>query len=237
VIRLNWWPLVPTEHRSDYKTAIAPSILSADFSRLAEEIAQVEQAGADMLHLDVMDGHFVPNITFGPFIVGAIHKVAKIPLDAHLMIENPDQYIEPFVKNGADIVTIHVESSTDVSRDLDLIQSCGAKRGLSLNPDTPLEPVREYLDRVDMLLIMSVFPGFGGQSFIDTALDKISAARDVRQKQGLSFAIQVDGGINPLTAGPVREAGADIIVAGTAVFRTSDYRRAILDLRGPERGG
>jgi ribulose-phosphate 3-epimerase len=234
---LNWWQLVPTEYRKEHKTAIAPSILSADFSRLAEEIARVERAGADLLHLDVMDGHFVPNITFGPFIVKAIHKVAGVPLDAHLMIENPDKYIEQFVKCGAGIVTIHAETSTDISRDLDLIQAQGAKRGLSINPDTPLEPVFSYIDHVDMLLIMSVFPGFGGQSFIDTALDKISAARDFREKQGLSFAIQVDGGINSTTAGSVREAGADIIVAGTAVFSSSDYEQAILDLRGQRQPG
>ncbi|MFH1755778.1 MAG: ribulose-phosphate 3-epimerase [Candidatus Latescibacterota bacterium] len=229
---MNWWQLVPTERRRDHHVAVAPSILSADFTRLSEEIARVEKAGADMLHLDVMDGHFVPNITFGPFIVDAIRRVATIPLDAHLMIENPDQYVERFVHCGAGIVTIHAETCKDIQRDLELIRTAGAKRGLSINPDTAFDTIHGFMKNVDMLLIMSVFPGFGGQSFIDGALDKISQAKAFRDEQGLSYAIQVDGGINSATAKPVREAGADIIVAGTAVFKTPDYKEAILGLRG-----
>lgn len=212
--------------------AIAPSLLAADFSRLGDEIAAVERAGADLLHLDVMDGHFVPNLTFGPFIVGAIRKLTEMPLDTHLMINDPDKYIDAFATSGSDVITIHIEASTDVRRDLERISGHGKKRGLTLNPDTPLERVVEYFDQIDLLLVMSVFPGFGGQKFIVDTLDKVRAAKEIRDERGLDFAIEIDGGIDPKTSVSAREAGVDILVAGTSIFRSNDYRESIVSLRG-----
>jgi len=229
---LNWSQLAPNSRLEDGDVAVAPSILAADFSRLEEEIQAAEAAGADLLHLDVMDGHFVPNLTFGPFIVEAIRKLTSLPLDTHLMIENPDRYIERFAKNGAGILTIHIEASTGVRRDLKTIKDCGSKCGLVINPDTPLDRVTDYLADIDLLLVMSVFPGFGGQSFMPEVLGKVESAREIREKQGLSFAIEIDGGIDPETSIPAREAGADILVAGTAIFRSNDYADAIKAIRG-----
>jgi ribulose-phosphate 3-epimerase len=229
---LNWSQLVPNSKLGDGDTAVAPSVLAADFSRLEEEIHAAEKAGADLLHLDVMDGHFVPNLSFGPFIVKAIRGLTSLPLDTHLMIENPDRYIESFVKSGSDILTIHVETSTDIRRDLESIRRYGAKCGIVLNPDTPLERVTDYFGDIDMLLVMSVFPGFGGQSFMPEVLGKVETARELRDKQGLAFAIEIDGGIDPETSIPARQAGAEILVAGTAVFRTPDYAEAIRAIRG-----
>ncbi len=210
---------------------MAPSLLSADFSRLEEEIRAVEKAGANLLHLDVMDGHFVPNITFGPFVVGAVRRLTDLTLDTHLMIEHPDKYIEPFIDNGSDIVTIHVEASTDVRRDLKMIRDRGKKCGLTLNPDTPMERVVDYLGELDLFLVMSVFPGFGGQSFIPEVLAKVTRARELRERNGFEFAIEIDGGITLETAAAARNAGAEVLVAGTSVFKSSDYAETIAGLR------
>jgi ribulose-phosphate 3-epimerase len=211
---------------------VAPSLLSADFSRLAEEIAAVEREGAEFLHLDIMDGHFVPNITFGPVVVEAISRDSTVVLDAHLMIARPHRYLEQFVKAGAHIVTIHAEASEDVARDLKTIRDLGAKSGLAINPDNQTETIEPWLDGVDMLLVMSVFPGFGGQSFMESSLDNVRRAVAVREERGLDFAIQIDGGIKPDTAPLARQAGAEILVAGTAVFRAPDYGEAIRAIRG-----
>jgi ribulose-phosphate 3-epimerase len=215
------------------KIKIAPSILSADFSRLAEEIRAVEAAGADLIHVDVMDGHFVPNITIGPLIVEAAKRSTKLPLDVHLMITNPEQYIADFAKAGADYITVHVETAFHLNR---LVQSIkehrGVKAAVSLNPATPLASLDYILPDLDMVLIMSVNPGFGGQAFIPSALDKIKALRKRIDDLGLATVIEVDGGVKPDNAESVIAAGAEILVAGSAVFGTKDYTAAIRALRG-----
>jgi ribulose-phosphate 3-epimerase len=213
--------------------AVAPSLLACDFARLADEIRAVERAGVEFLHLDVMDGHFVRNITFGPPLVKAIHRVATVPLDTHLMIEHPDRYLDAFLDAGADILTVHVEASSDPRRDLRAIRARGAKSGLAFNPDTPVSEVEPYLEELDLLLVMSVVPGFGGQSFIDAVLSDVEKAARLRERLRLRFAIEIDGGIVPETAERARSAGADILVAGTAIFRTPDYAAAIRAVRGP----
>lgn len=232
---MNWSHLVHAEAAKGAreKVAVAPSLLACDFARLGEEIAAVEKAGVEFLHLDVMDGHFVNNITFGPPLVKTIDRVAGAPLDTHLMIEHPDRYIGPFLDAGADILTIHVEASSDPRRDLRAIRARGRKSGLAFNPNTPVSDVEPYLEEVDLLLVMSVVPGFGGQSFMDSVLGDVERAVRLRDKLGLKFAVEIDGGINPETAARARSAGVDILVAGTAIFRTPDYAASIRAIRGP----
>ena len=212
---------------------VAPSILSADFSRLGEEIKAVEAAGADLIHVDVMDGHFVPNITIGPLIVQAVRKVTKLPLDVHLMIENPELYIADFAKAGSDYITVHAEAACHLHR---LVQSIrehkGVKAGVSLNPATPLEELDYILEEIDMVLIMSVNPGFGGQAFIPSALRKIRELRQRIDDRKLLVEIEVDGGVKPENAASIAGAGADILVAGSAVYGAKDYAAAIRGIRG-----
>jgi len=215
------------------KIKVAPSILSADFSRLGDEIRAVESAGADIIHVDVMDGHFVPNITIGPMIVKAARKVTKLPLDVHLMITNPELYIADFAKAGADYITVHVETAFHLNR---LVQSIkehkGIKAAVSLNPATPLSSLDYIMEDLDMVLIMSVNPGFGGQAFIPSALDKIRTLRKQIDEQGLKTMIEVDGGVKPDNAAEIIKAGADILVAGSAIFGMKDYAAAIRGIRG-----
>ena len=215
------------------RAAVAPSVLSADFTRLADEIRAVEEAGADFHHLDVMDGHFVPNITIGPMVVEAISKVATRPLITHLMISDPAKYAGAFVKAGSDVVSFHYEAVEEGHLEIvRTIREAGCAAGLAINPDTPLDSVKQLLGDIDLLLIMTVFPGFGGQEFMVEVLDKIREAAAVREAEGQIFVIEVDGGIKPENAGAVRDAGGECLVAGTAVYRSDDYSSAIKAIRG-----
>lgn len=210
---------------------IAPSILSADFARLGEEIRDVEAGGADYIHVDVMDGHFVPNITIGPLIVEAIRPVTNLPLDVHLMISNPDQYIETFVKAGADIITVHAEACPHLHRTIQLIRSHGIKAGVVLNPSTPPDVLEYVISDIDMVLLMTVNPGFGGQSFIEAVVPKIRQVRDMITKAGVSVDIEIDGGVNTETARICTEAGANVLVAGSAIYNQTDRGAAIKAIR------
>ncbi len=206
---------------------IAPSILSADFVRLKEEIQAVEAAGADYLHIDVMDGHFVPNITIGPPVVAAVRKVTRLPLDVHLMIENPDQYIPEFAKAGATILSVHQETCPHLNRTINLIKEYGLIPAVVLNPSTPISTLEDILEEVDMVMIMSVNPGFGGQKFIPGTIKKIRNLKRMIRERGLNIDIEIDGGVTPKNVGQVCEAGADVVVAGSAIFHTPDYRKTM----------
>lgn len=210
---------------------IAPSILSADFSRLGEEIAAIEAAGADYVHVDVMDGQFVPNITIGPLIVEAARRVTKLPLDVHLMIVDPDRYIPSFAKAGADIIVVHAEATNHLHRTVQLIKSLGKKAGVSLNPATPLNVLDYILADLDLVLLMTVNPGFGGQSFIEACIPKIQALRGMLDKRGLETELEVDGGVKIDNIARIAHAGADVFVAGSAVFESPDYAATIAELK------
>ena len=210
---------------------IAPSILSADFTRLGEEISSVEKAGADYIHLDVMDGHFVPNITMGPMIVKAVRKATGLPLDVHLMIETPDRYIDEFIEAGADIVTVHAEAAVHLHRTLERIRQGGAKAGVSLNPATSPEVLDYVLEGLNLVLLMTVNPGFGGQKFIESVLPKIETVRETIDGRGLRVELEVDGGIGPDTISRVSSAGADVFVAGSAIFGRGNYQEVIRLMR------
>jgi ribulose-phosphate 3-epimerase len=214
---------------------IAPSILSADFARLAEEVGAVERGGADLLHIDVMDGHFVPNLTVGPPIVEALKKVTKLPLDVHLMMTNADAFIAEFAAAGADYLTVHVEACPHLHRTVQSIKERGVKAGVTLNPATSLSTLDEIVADADLILIMSVNPGFGGQKFIPSSLKKIVSARRLIDRTGSHALLEVDGGVKPDNAAQVREAGADILVAGSAIFSSRDYAAAIAALRATGR--
>lgn len=213
------------------KKLIAPSILSADFAALGNEISAVENAGADWIHVDVMDGHFVPNITIGPIVVESLKRQTKLPLDVHLMISDPDKYISAFVKAGANYVTVHQETLNHLHRTLGVIHDLGARAGVSINPGTPVESLSEILPHLDLVLVMTVNPGFGGQKFIDTCLGKIEKLAKWRKERGLNFLIEADGGIAENTAEAVSRAGCDVFVAGSAIFNTKDYGTAIQKIR------
>ncbi len=216
---------------------IAPSILSADFARLSDEVARVEQGGADLLHVDVMDGHFVPNLTIGPPVVEALRKVTKLPLDTHLMMTNPEAFIPEFANAGASYLTVHVETCPHLHRTIQCIKELGLKAGVTLNPATPLSSIEDIIKDVDLVLVMSVNPGFGGQHFIARALDKVAQARQLIDKHKSKALLEVDGGIKVENAALVVRAGADILVSGSAIFTSPDYGATITALRQAGRTG
>lgn len=211
---------------------IAPSILACDFARLGEEISDVCSKGIDFLHIDVMDGAFVPNISFGASVMKSLNSYASVPYDVHLMIEDPDRYIEDFVTDNTEFITVHQEACRHLDRTVAHIKDTGCKAGVSINPATPVCLLRDILDKIDLVLVMSVNPGFGGQKFITNALNKIRELDKIRKEQGLSFAIEVDGGAGEANSAALRDAGCDIIVAGTAVFKAEDRAKAISVIKG-----
>ncbi len=210
---------------------ISPSILSADFTRLAEELGALEDAGADYVHVDVMDGRFVPNITLGPFIVEAIKRATGLPLDVHLMIEAPENYIADFAKAGSSIITVHVEATEHLHKAVHAIKDLGPRAGVSINPATPVDTLEEVIDDVDLVLVMSVNPGFSGQGFIPASLDKIRAVRRLLDERGLKAELEVDGGIKMANIKEAAEAGADVFVSGSGIFSSGDYKKTIAAMR------
>ncbi len=210
---------------------ISPSILSSDYGKLSSELKRMEDCGADMLHIDVMDGHFVPNITLGAPIVKCIRKSSSLPFDVHLMISDPYKYIPDFVKAGSDIITFHVDSDSDIEKTIDLILASGKKAGLSVKPKTPIETVYPYLDKLSMVLVMTVEPGFGGQSFMEDMMPKVSAVKAEIERKGLDIDIQVDGGINKDTISVAAKAGANVFVSGNAIFSSNDAAKTIADFK------
>jgi ribulose-phosphate 3-epimerase len=215
---------------------IAPSILAADFAKLGQEVQEVEKAGADWIHIDVMDGHFVPNITMGPIVVDALRPLTKLPLDVHLMIENPDRYIEDFAKAGADYITVHVEACPHLHRTIQLIRSFGVKPGVVLNPHTPVDTIQHVLEDIDLVLFMTVNPGFGGQKFIHSVVPKVAQLAEMVKQQGLSVDIQIDGGINEETIVSCAKAGANVFVAGSAIFGKEDRALALQNIKQAGQG-
>ena len=210
---------------------IAPSILAANFAKLGEEVKEVEAAGAELIHIDVMDGHFVPNISFGAIVLEAIRPLSKLPMDVHLMIENPDQYIEQFAKAGADYITVHVEATRHLHRTIQLIRSYGVKPGVVLNPHTPIESIQHVLQDIDMVLLMTVNPGFGGQKFIESVVPKIEALSAMIKERGLNVEIEIDGGITAETIVPCAKAGATIFVAGSAIYNKENRKEALQEIK------
>lgn len=210
---------------------LAPSVLSADFSNLSQQIRLTEMGGADWIHCDVMDGHFVPNITIGPLIVKAARKSTKLPLDVHLMIENPANYLEAFAKAGADYISVHYEADTHLNRTLNRIKELGCKAGVVINPATPVSSVRDVVENIDLLLIMTVNPGFGGQKFIPNSIRRIKEAVELRKQSGLNFLIEIDGGVNKDTVKAAKEAGVDVFVAGSSVFGSDNITAATAELK------
>ncbi|MEB2314202.1 MAG: ribulose-phosphate 3-epimerase [Sorangiineae bacterium] len=215
---------------------IAPSILSADLGRLAEEVRDAERGGADWIHVDVMDGRFVPNLTLGPLVVGAVRRATALPVDVHLMIVEPERYVEAFAEAGADVISVHVEASTHLQRTLAEIRRLGKRAGVVLNPHTPEEAIRYVLEDADLVLVMSVNPGFGGQAFLPSVLPKVAALRQMIDRAGLSTELEVDGGVSPATARAVVEAGARVLVAGSAVFGHEDRAASIAAIRAAAQG-
>ena len=217
--------------RMELQDKIAPSVLSADFARLGEEVAEVERAGADMIHFDVMDGHFVPNLSIGIPVLESLHKVTRLPLDAHLMIENPERYVEVFVKAGANSVSVHAEVCKDIPAMAKRLHDLGARASIGINPETDVQRVLPFANHLDMILIMSVHPGFGGQEFIPEALEKLRAVRGELDRRGLKVDIEIDGGVKLDNIAEVKAAGANVFVSGSGIFGQGDYRKVVKEMR------